>query len=412
MSVVFNVDNVEVLSDKLEMSLLSEVPSVLQNHRDFWDKKSATKTKNVMLASSVNEPICHGTMYNSLIECWTKAYDKHIPLKITSAQIKLHLLKQFGVHILVNSETYQSKFIDGGKVTLKQEVLSNPDWVSVINKFTEGIKDNVKDTTLTDFINKIYESSTPASIVASKIAMMDIFKTFFEYKMYTLCGIPEIKLVGSTDEWLEIKSFVQYMNNYDLQWWTEKLLPIIDEFINASQNKFNVEFWQNIVKKSGGSGGPYFTGWIKYLFPYFETGRGGHIPNSFGDKMSLSSVPSGFSHVDVEWTYLGNMRNCEFYGGFVGYKYDGKYLEPNIGWFVTEKIKELNSKLENVLELGTWLEPANNKYGEGKWVVCDFCDNHHLDKCVSYENHDICVTCVKAAYDLGSVHARKFRDHF
>ena len=52
--------------------------------------------------------------------------------------------------------------------------------------------------------------------------------------------------------------------------WILALEPILEEFIQASKNNINHEFWENIYKRRGGSGGPYITGWVIHFFPYFR----------------------------------------------------------------------------------------------------------------------------------------------
>jgi hypothetical protein len=411
MSICFNVDDVKSVGKEYSTKLFIKVPGHLENHAPSFFGKSSSKVRNSLLESSVKNPIIHGEMYNSLLECWSEAYNTHTPLQITSAQIKLHLLRQLAIHVNQNEWISKEKVASTEKVVLNYEVDISPNWPELVDKFSKGMESNILDKELINYVNTTYKSSSNESIVASKIVMMDIFQKHFEYKCYTMCGIPKINLVGSTSEWLEIKSFVNYLTDKCyFDWWTSHLLPIIDEFVNASQGKVNTEFWQNMVKKSGGSGGPYYSGWVKYLFPYLDEGDA-FKQSKFGETITLGSVPSGLSKVPVEWTCLGRQRKCEFYGGFLGYKYDGAYLEPNIGWFVSESFEKINSKLEEALSVGTWLEPANHKYGEDKYVVCDFCENHHLDKCVSHERTDVCVSCIKKALDLGSENAKKFKDH-
>jgi len=44
---------------------------------------------------------------------------------------------------------------------------------------------------------------------------MGAMKTYFTYKMFIECGIPEITLEGTLEDWLEIKRRIQKFRKYN-----------------------------------------------------------------------------------------------------------------------------------------------------------------------------------------------------
>src|SRR5690606_33380801 len=160
----------------------------------------------------------------------------------------------------------------------------------------------------------------------------------FSYGMTTMCGIPEITLLGTVEDYKAIKGRVQAMAEFNLGWWTSKLEPIVDEFILAAQGKANTAFWQKIYKEAGGSGGPYIGGWMNHLFPYLR-GKNGKFDrqNDFTAKgecfagLSDESFHPGISKAQFVWTYYHQKFDMELGAGFTGYKYENEALTPNIG---------------------------------------------------------------------------------
>ena len=77
---------------------------------------------------------------------------------------------------------------------------------------------------------------------------------------------------GSVDDWKKIRDRVEMILEYDLDWWTKRLLPICDGIIEMVAGKPNLEFWQHICKPKAIYGGEVITGWIADLFPYLKDG--------------------------------------------------------------------------------------------------------------------------------------------
>lgn len=103
---------------------------------------------------------------------------------------------------------------------------------------------------------------------------MDSMKNYFEFCARTLCGIPRVKLTGTLEDWKQIKEKVIKLGQYDLEWWTEILVPILDKFIESYEGKVNKVFWNciyKVVPPGEGSGAvTTVTGWILNFFPYIK----------------------------------------------------------------------------------------------------------------------------------------------
>lgn len=76
---------------------------------------------------------------------------------------------------------------------------------------------------------------------------------------------------GSVDDWKKIRQRVEIISQYDLHWWTKRLLPICDGIIETVAGKPSLEFWQHICKPKAIYGRDVITGWIADLFPYINS---------------------------------------------------------------------------------------------------------------------------------------------
>ena len=126
--------------------------------------------------------------------------------------------------------------------------------------------------------------------------------------------------------------------------------------MNASSGVVNKKFWQTIYKESGGSGGPYITGWVVTLFPYVGYSQEFIKPNRFLQTwqsrayggVQTVDFPPGSVCTPFIWQYLEEEFDMYFYAGFHGVGQDKKTLalKPVIGWAVVDKEEEEKSKME------------------------------------------------------------------
>ena len=110
-----------------------------------------------------------------------------------------------------------------------------------------------------------------------EVSLMDTLQSYFVFSMTTLCGFPSITLEGTTSDWQQLRGRAKHLAAYDLDWWIPSLLPLLDQFVLASQGQADKTFWCDFYKLvQPGSGGPCIQGHILNLFPYFGHKHPGH----------------------------------------------------------------------------------------------------------------------------------------
>ena len=71
-----------------------------------------------------------------------------------------------------------------------------------------------------------FSTTGPIEKTASEIALMHSVDKFFLYRVHSLCGIPSFTLEGSPEDWKKLRAKVEKMKDFELEWWTAKLLPV------------------------------------------------------------------------------------------------------------------------------------------------------------------------------------------
>ena len=158
--------------------------------------------------------------------------------------------------------------------------------------------------------------------------------------------------------WEKVLNKTLQLRKYDLDWWVDDLVPILNEFINASKGNINKVFWQNIVKKNrpekfvgGGCSWDRPTeldGWFLKFMPYDKKGK--RTPQKV--TYNYKDMPSQVINVDFMYKNLetNTTTPMEMLCGFVGIEVDSttNAMRPKLGWMVCEKDKQL--EIESLTE--------------------------------------------------------------
>lgn len=309
----------------------------------------------------------HPAEEHGLLQAVHIAYARHYPLVLTPDAVWLCIAQGFAIHVNQNAERLRGKFVrHADKATIKVRrddfVKGSPEnpWPEVFGQFSDAIAEHIgrqRDLVVCDF-----STTGPCERAASEIVLMDALQQYFKYELWTRCGIPEVTLEGTVEDWISIRRRVRALDEYELSWWTRALEPIIDQLIAAAGGRVDVGFWERMFKEVGGSGGPYVTGWINVLFPYLKVRdgaaafrrneaavdwpRGVHDEDGRGAERFL--IPSGISTVPFTWFYFTEKYDMELLAGFVGVAQDEETLalRPAIGWAVRDAGRQAAAAVE------------------------------------------------------------------
>jgi hypothetical protein len=167
----------------------------------------------------------------------------------------------------------------------------------------------------------------------------------------------------------------------------------------ANPENVDREFWGDIIKRNGGSGGPYYNGWICKFFPYIGPDK--YKKNTFD---RITDVPTGVSSVPITWIYYGAELKMKFTAGFYGYRFENNTFKPEISWIVHEDIvfTELEINILNTYKNGKYHLDADTCYWYDGNVFCDSCKRQFApknDPAIHYDKWDLCMKCVEQVRD-------------
>jgi len=298
---------------------------------------------------------------NACFEGFLTAFDKHYSLVLSPDIIWLLISQGIATQINENAERLRDRLVDfDGQRTLK--ILTDrdlfeyeEDWDWIIQAFSDSIDLNMK-AQFSDLMVCNFSTTGTLERVSSQITMMEGVKKFFKYEIhYVGCGIPDITLLGTPDDWKEIRSRISRLDDLDLGWWREELEPVIDEFVLASEGNVNRKFWLDMVdqyspaRSSIGVGcGSFevpaqYNGWFTVFFPFCENEYSGTIDRTPEIVTHNTKVCPEIKKVDVLYVMHfpdhEETHNLELWAGFIGMEmdWDNHSLKPAINWMMREK---------------------------------------------------------------------------
>ena len=220
-----------------------------------------------------------------------------------------------------------------------RDLLSEPaDWPGLIGEFSSQINQNTKGG-IANVITSDFTTTGPVERVVSQVTLMESVKSYFNYSVVLICGIPSITLTGTPEDWQRVLDKTMKLKHYGLDNWIESLEPILKEFVGAAKGHPDQRFWQDIVMKKRvnevrGAGGcgintkpTEFDGWFLKLFPD-ENGE------TFKTATMETDMPSQRVSVPFKYKVGPNVTPMELWAGFVGTEVDtvANMLTPKIGW--------------------------------------------------------------------------------
>lgn len=277
-----------------------------------------------------------------------RAFMEHRPLCLSPDMIWLLICQGVANHVNAHAEDLRSRFVahqGKAKIVVQRDdfIKGSPEnpWGEVVDDFSAQIRDHIGAAH--DLFVPRFSTTGPTERIAAEIVLLDAMQSYFEYVVETLCGIPEITLEGTIEDWQSIADRAQSFSGFGLEWWLPKLQPILSEFVASAGGDVRREFWESIYKFQSMSGGATVSGWITTFFPYLKSRQSEEMrPNRWliadHSGPSPGNFPSGLSRAPFVWEYIDKKFDMEFLGGFVGVAQDSETLtlRPEIGWAIRD----------------------------------------------------------------------------
>ena len=295
-----------------------------------------------------------------------RAYAEHRPLVLSPDMIWVLISQGFARYVNAHPEQLRDQLVNhSGKIDLvvqsdKDLLSGDADWQKLMADFTAQINDATKG----DIAKTITADFTTTGIterITSQITLMETMKSYFDYVVhYIACGIPSVTLTGTPQDWQKVLEKTQQLEKYAVGPWTKRLVPILTEFVKASEGKPDQAFWQDMVKKHrvdklAGGGCDFrqpteLDGWILKFFPDENGQTPDLVPHTH-------KMPSERVYVDFKYKVISPADGTvltdipmQLVAGFIGTEVDTltHALKPKMGWVVRQM--ENNESIAKRLE--------------------------------------------------------------
>lgn len=353
--VTFVVDeNLAPVKEKVPMEELLE--SGDKALRRIFSEEGVPGDTHAMIARSFadNEKFFTITGKDVFFQTIVRAYAEHRPLVLSPDMMWVLVSQGFARYVNAHPDQMRNQLVaHNGKMDLvvqsnKDLLSSDAEWEKLISDFTAQINDNTRGD-IAKTITADFSTTGVTERIASQITLMETMKSYFDYVVHTLsCGIPTITLTGTPQDWQKVVEKTQQLEKYGVGDWTQNLIPILTEFVKASEGKANQVFWQGMVKKQrvdkldGGGcipGHPTeLDGWILKFFP----DENGH---TLDQVPCTHKMPSERVYVDFKYQIVSPVDGTVFsetplqlVAGFIGADVDLKTgaMKPKMGWVVRQ----------------------------------------------------------------------------
>ena len=289
------------------------------------------------------------------------AYAKHYAMEISPDDIWLMILDGFRLHVKSNSEALKDRFV-GPAVSTDINVSADwltlesthEDWFNVVTALFDSLQKKLPVETGTSLQTK-FSTTSPVDYNISRSMVLAIASEYYTYSVYTMCGIPKIKINGTKQDWVVLKdSFNKLALRLDMDWWAQHLNPILDGFVNVFDGKIDMDFWKGIYKLYDPEfcANPAFNGWLSKFYPYLSDNdsksENFKKRTDWENDVDFERLPKIVTAVDINWEYLGQRIPLKLYTGFIGIQVDtasntlkasrGYALRSLCGWCSMKRI--------------------------------------------------------------------------
>ena len=224
---------------------------------------------------------------NAFVATVFKAYCDHYPLEISVEDFWVAITQGVNIHLNENAEKYRELMVshEGKKtLTLPVDSLRIPDsarpkggnksvpainWSAAVHQMGVLIRDDMK-TDLATLLTTPFSGTTPVEQAVFDCTLMDSVKSYYDFRFSLRCGIPQIILRGSTNDFQQVINRINQLRTIftDFDWWLAALLPHFEQLKASAEGKPNIDWWQKIChKKGGGSGITALVGWLADFIP-------------------------------------------------------------------------------------------------------------------------------------------------
>lgn len=288
------------------------------------------------------------------------AYNTHHQLVLRADDFWQAILTQLSFYIQARAEALRDRIVDfQGKKTLVVEMggsLFSADFGHFALLMADKIAKNIKDPEVAKWVIPNFTTTTSNDRIAASVTLMSTLQAYFEYVCCLCCGIPKVTLLGTLEDWQQLRAKIDRLMDFDLEdklmtKWHGMLAPVLDRLVSSAAGRTELDFWDRVCHYKGGGSGPTFlSGWITVFIPFSAKGvwcgdvrfRGWGMAPEEKEKVDpwpdveTGKVPVGAVSVPVLVDDNGTQYDTQMIAGQVAHDVcgDGSVLRPRTDWCI------------------------------------------------------------------------------
>ena len=294
---------------------------------------------------------------HTIFEGLYQAYVNHCPIVLSPDIFWTLIIQGFTRYVLANSESLRDKFVDfQGKKELEVfnigyeclEIIPEWLWKKDILDYVNKISDYVGED-LVNLLKPDFSTTTPIISEVGQINIMSCMQNYFEYILYYGgCGYPKITLEGTIEDYLKLKEKTLKLKKYDLDFWIDEIIPILDKIIDTKKGNIDREFWKKMYYNVEGSIDSSGTtqkvqkikGWLLKFVPFDKKNQKRSCLDELSFKDPFFDIPKDLLNAPLKTIniFTGEKRDLVIRAGFIGMEQNEKTYEmkPVFGWYISD----------------------------------------------------------------------------
>lgn len=275
-------------------------------------------------------------------------------------EVMMHLvLNEIATVVKAHPEEYRRLFTvaaEKTRITVRHDGLrkGDPDspWNEAIEFFRPALLERVPSDVMPLMLPE-FSTHTVVSEVASLVSFMDAASPYYDYRVFTKCGIPKISLLGEEDDYIKllesVKALAPLFKNH-LEKYFAHLVPVLETIVaQVCGATVDEDFWKSAYKYESSSGSSTFNGWLSAFVCHIQKNnqlvekpaetfdwKNCENPGSWRylTGLTLGCVPSQVSTVPFIWDYFGTEIEMTFAGGVLAIDNIDGCVTPGLSYAV------------------------------------------------------------------------------
>ena len=249
-----------------------------------------------LAGSQVPGKHCFLPQMGGLVSVLFRAYSEHYALTLTPDDFWTAVVTQLSFYVNARAEKLRERLVDHeGQIDLEVAMggsLATCKYDQFVEKLIPLIDKNLKSD-LAEWFVPDFSTTTPDIKVSLGVALMATTQKYFTFTCNLRCGLPQVKLLGTVEDWEKLRDHVQKLRSLTtddgtMEAWLKMLEPIFDELVKTARGEDNFEWWQTVAHSTGGGSGPtYNDGWSAAFTAFTTKGA------------FRKASPSGYPKIDT-----------------------------------------------------------------------------------------------------------------